>query len=231
MIKNKKGIPLFVRTGENGYGRLTSADRPDAFVRDIGRMLGLNRKPKLYLLVKHCGLPTLFLSKRRSSRMRPQFSIAATREWMMKQEEMIYSGAEPTTLEHLYLCDLYERRPEMHEKMCAMWAERRRIERAKKRAVREKYRLARKEAWMKIKAAGVARETVENLKYYHRHATVRGCARGSVCGDHMLQCAREALMDKVQGRDKRQKGKAEMMRTALRAVDEAGLAFSIGDAR
>lgn len=231
MIKNKKGIPLFVRTEECGYGRLTKADRPDAFVRDIGRLLGLGRKPKLYLLVKYCGLPTLLLSKHWNLRTCPRFSMAVTREWLNMQEKLIYAGAAATTLEQLYLCDLYERRPGLHEKMCEKWALRRRKERAEKREIREKYRSVRKEAWAKIKAAGVAFETIENLKYYHRHATARGCARGSVCGDFMLQCAREALMDKVQGRYERQIGSAELIRTAIRAVDEAGLAFSVGDAK
>lgn len=162
--------------------------------------------------------------------MCPQFSIMATWEWVKRQEELFYGGAEATTLERLYLRDLYERRPGLHEKMCEVWAERRRKERAEKREIREKYRAVRKDAWARIKAAGVVRETIENLKYYHRHATVRGCALGAVCGDFMLQCAREALMDKVQGRDKRQLGNAKLMRAAIRAVDEAGLAFSIGDA-
>lgn len=58
----------------------------------------------------------------------------------------------------------------------------------------------RKEAWAKICALELEKETLANLNYYRTRGlepiTAEMCASGAVLGDHMLQCAREALIDR-----------------------------------
>ena len=181
-MKNIRGEVLFAVTEVNGAGLLCSADKPDAFRAKIAKMLDVSYR-QLAALVEFCGLPTV-RGGVKTERHKPTCSVAATREWLEEQDRQVRSGRYPVVssgkLYWLRRSDAVKR-----ARLCTPLSE----------LVKK-----RKEAWAKICALELEKETLANLNYYRTRGlepiTAEMCASGAVLGDHMLQCAREALIDR-----------------------------------
>lgn len=181
-MNNLRGEMLFAVTGVNGAGLLCAADKPDAFRAKIAKMLGVSYR-QLAALVEFCGLPTV-RGGEKIEHHKPTCSVAATRAWLEEQDCHVRSGRFPV-ISSGKLCWLQRCGKGKPESKCTPLS-----------VLIKK----RKEAWAKICALGLEEETLLNLNFYRTKSvepiTAEKCASGAVLGDHMLQCAREALIDR-----------------------------------
>lgn len=181
-MKNLRGEMLFAVTEVNGFGLLCVADKPDAFRAQIAKMLSVSYR-QLTALVEFCGLPTV-RGGMMPGRHKLTCSVAATRAWLEEQDRQVRSGRFPVVSSRR-LCRLRRCGSVKRANMCTPLSE----------LIKK-----RKAAWAKICALGLDKETLDNLNFYRTNRvepiTAEMCASGAVLGDHMLQSAREALIDR-----------------------------------
>lgn len=181
-MKNIRGEMLFAVTGVNGAGLLCAKDKPDAFWVVIAKMLDVSYR-QLAVLVEFCGLPTV-RGGVKTERHKLTCSVGATRDWLEEQDRQVRGGRYPVVSSGK-LCWLQRSGAVKRVCLCTSLSE----------LVKK-----RREAWAKICTLGLEKETLANLNYYRTRGlepiTAEMCASGAVLGDHMLQCAREALIDR-----------------------------------
>lgn len=180
-MRNLRGDLLFAVTRKNGEGLLKKTDKPDAFWSKIMTLLDVTDR-QMALLAEFCGLPTVRGWKQKKRR-EPVCSVLATREWLAEQDGQVRSGLFPVV---------------SSSKLC--WIKCRRTKRTDVGVTLSELIKKRKEAWAKICGIGLEKETLANLNFYRERdavpITAEMCASGAVVGDYMLQCAREALIER-----------------------------------